>query len=643
MATTANILTLLKFYSSKQKSPVIEFSDFSAYMKRYAQHHIDENADLVNYVGNCDDKIMEELTKLSRERLVAITRFGNGKEQIYVVPYFIEYCSNRIKEIENNPSIPYPNIADLSKNVPQEILTKKDAVDIMYSLMDKEQLNDRTLYAIQFNMKVPAILFPSNISIQMLVDCALLKVKELLRKEEVHDYFLKKISISNPGKELSVKNFFNKFAPHPDEALKAIKETGENYYYWSQFFHFVKQDYTKSKDLSIEDINILQTVAILEVVTSYYKSRTAQRIQKDTAFKNLDMLLRQPPYYHNMADIVKFKDPSGIALLGQYSEADLKKHLEDLTQKTVGNDLPELLIFKLSEEEGYFIFKEKVMPLMLRLCNDARTTIRNSLTQVWYKYLLEFDYLPEMKDPAAFERCLQRELDTADPILAALLNASFLPVVSYEEKTVHLTLYRDDMMVPLSELLMISRAEVLSDAKIKLPFWYSLPLVSWLMGMILGKTKKEKVKQHKQTATAKVHAEEVAAEEEKAKQIEHNDTSDPKLSRKKELRAAAAVAEKVFVPESSTLDRELAAYKREWNDRIGKENSDNLTEDINSLIRDYMRKVLRTLKAENFNAERISSLAQSLVDTPGMMKIKNHPALKRYTELYIVKLIKNIP
>ena len=51
--------------------------------------------------------------------------------------------------------------------------------------------------------------------------------------------------------------------------------------------------------------------------------------------------------------------------------------------------------------------------------------------------------------------------------------------------------------------------------------------------------------------------------------------------------------ESQFVPENSTLDRELAGIMHDWNDRIGKENYENLGEDVNSLIRDYLRKVLR--------------------------------------------------
>ena len=65
--------------------------------------------------------------------------------------------------------------------------------------------------------------------------------------------------------------------------------------------------------------------------------------------------------------------------------------------------------------------------------------------------------------------------------------------------------------------------------------------------------------------------------------------------------------------------------------------------DVNNLIRDYLRKVLKSLKTENMSEERIESLAQSLEESPSLMKIKNHPALRRYIQLYMIKLLKNIP
>ena len=66
------------------------------------------------------------------------------------------------------------------------------------------------------------------------------------------------------------------------------------------------------------------------------------------------------------------------------------------------------------------------MAVVLRLCNDARSVIREGLSKEWYLALKRFETLPEMKDQLAFEGCLERELAAADPILYAILHAHFL-------------------------------------------------------------------------------------------------------------------------------------------------------------------------------------------------------------------------
>ena len=646
MATTANILTLLKYYTSKQKSPFVEYNEFADYLHRYAQHHMSENSDLVVYCGSSYlETLDEELQQLIGKKQVVITSVHN-KDHILVLPYLVEHYAAIYRSVESTITVPYPIYSDLPKNCPTSILTQVTALDTIYQFFEKQELNDKVLDSLVFDKGVPSVLFPSNIPVSVLVSTALGKLQHLLAKGESHDYFLKKLSISNPGKELSIKSFFAQFVAKPEAALDVIKDTGETFYYWSQLFFFIKQDYTKLKDLTPEDTNILQAVAIAEIATSYYKSKASERQVKNEAFEVLDRLLKNPPYYHSMSDILKMKDPSGVLLLGQYKEDELKAHLDFLTTESQPNELPDLLIFKVSEEEGYFICKDKVMPLIIRLTNDARVLIRESLVKQWYKVLLDFETLPEMKESAAFERCLERELSSCEPILYGLLGSTFLSVIAFDDHTPgRVPLFRDGMLVPYSEMLMLSRAEIYSDAKIKLPFWYGLPVISWLMSLLLKKPKAKKPvkKQPVKTATRTLTDEERTVEQEKVRKLDTADSFDPKKSRKRELRKAAGEVEKLIVPPESTLDRELESYISEWNDRIGKRNHDNLTEDVNNLIRDYMRKTLRSLRTEAFTYDRIKSLADSLVSSPSMMQIKNHPALKHYIELYMVKLIKNLP
>ena len=637
------ILTLLKFYSSKQRVPVIDFGEFVDYLRRYAQHHEDENPELVVYTNGSSDSLQEELMKLESERHIKLISQGS-KQYIVVINYFIERYTETFTDMERNYSLPFPTVNDLPKHVPTDIAEKDQASDLIFKLLDAETpKDDRTLYCILFNKGVPGMLLPSTISVTSLINICLKKLQDMLRKGDAHDYFEKKMRAANPGKEISIKNFFSSFLAKPEDCWLALKNNGDSFYYWNQLCYFIKQDCTKMKDFNAEDINILQTIGIIEVSASYYKNKASEKLLRDAAFKVLDEQLLHPPYYFSMDDILKFKDQNGTLLSTKYKDSELKNHIELLTSHTVGANLPSLLIFKVDETQSYFIMKEKVMPLIVRMSNDARELIHESLSKVWFKYLLNYETLPEMKEQPAFERCLERELKVCAPILYGILGASFLPVLAYDDDTPgKINLYREGVLIPFSELLLLKRNEIYQDARIKLPFWYTLPIISWILAAIHRKSKAQKKKDSEKSATAAIIQEERDKAEAKQTELDAKDSGNTK-SKKKALRQAAANVENQIVPASSTIDRELESYMQEWNDRISKQAHDDLVEDINTLIRDYTRKTLRTLKTEHLNRERIASLAEALVNTPSLMKIKNHPALKRYIELYMVKLIRNIP
>ncbi|MCR5081491.1 MAG: hypothetical protein K6B17_09115 [Treponema sp.] len=644
MATTSNILTLLKYNSSKQKTGLLEYTEFADYIHRYAQHHIEENSDLMPYCSaTYKDTLDTEINNLVSSKQVAITSIRN-KEYICVVPYYIDKYAAIYDQIEGNILVAFPSINDIPKNIPTDILTKVESEYFFKDRLSKEEINDKHLYCVSFNKNLPSLLFPSTIKLDKAISLALRKIQDLFQKEESHDYFLKKLMISNPGKEHSIKVFFGNFCTNAVNAMENLKENGDTFYYWSQLCYFLKQDYTKLKDLTPEDVSILQSVAMIEMATAFHKSKAVERQQKETAFGLLDNYMKNPPYYFTITDIKKMKDKNGIPLLGQYKEEELMEHLTHLTQDSVGNSLPELLTFRVSDATAYYINKTKVIHLVVRLANDVRLIIRESLIKSWFKTLLEYQTLPEMKDNDAFERCLRNEISAVEPVLYSLLESSFLPVLSFEDQSSsHVTLFHDGVLVPYSDILMITRSEILADARLKLPFWYSMPLIAWIMKMLFGPKKNKNKSAKSGSVTLKDQQAQKEAEEALINRKNEMDSADTRKVRRKELRSAALEVEKLYVPENSTLDRELKGYMHDWNDRIGKQNYENLAEDVNSLIRDYFRKTLRTLKRESFNKDRIEHLAEALVNTPSMMKIKNHPALKRYIELYIIQIVKNLP
>ena len=635
MAATSDMGVLLRFYASKQKSPFILYSSFVDYVKRYAAKNVEEQADLVPYLGDPTPQLEKAFEPLISSKQIAIIDTNPAKKIIFVTGYFNTIFAERYKEIKSNATVPFPTIQDMPKQTPSEVLIKSEYTEIIFDLLKNQKPDDKNLYAIIVPMNLPSIIFPGNVPVSVLVNASLEKMQHMLEKDEYHDYYLKKLRISNPGKEISVKNFFSQFVKSPEEALQSLKNSADCFYFWGQLCYFIKQDYEKVKDFTQEDVNVLQAVAISEIVTSFYKNESAKNMQQENALRSVQSHMRQPPYFFTMDGILKFTDAKGVPLQGQYKDEALKEFLQKETTEAMANELPNLLVFKTSSGARYFIYKEKVFPLVIRMCNELRDTINDSLTREWYEILLNYDKKKEMTEDKAFNERLEHEVEKLSPVLYALLNATFLSVLNIEmartNKGGGSNLFLGDNLLPYSNLLMLNRQTILANAKILLPFWYTIPLFSWLVSLF----NKKPAKKNKKSEPANVH-EALDAEEEKRPAARKSET------KKDSLINAAKKAESNIVPEGSSIEREMNSYKKQWNKMITKQAYLNLTEDVNSLIRDYMRKVLRTISGKSFTIDRIQDLAETLCKTPNMQKITDQDSLYVYVQLYMIYLVKNL-
>lgn len=643
MTTTSNIQVLLRSYASHQNSAQVNVADFCDYIKKYAQHHANDQPELLPYINNSTELVKKELERLAQERQVLYIAADPEKKEVIVIHYYIDKCLSVYQNIRKNPVIPYPFDTDLPKNAPTEIL-KRESADVY--LAEQESSKSATLYCLQLPRGLPSILCPSSLPIEDLMIIALLKFQTKLQKDEFHDYFLKKLQVANPGKDLTVKNFFSMVTKKTDEAIRSIKNASDTFYQWNQLCFFIRQDYEKSTDLTAEDISLLQSIYILEFCVTSYRNKAQQNLQKETALKNLELNLNKPPYYFTRENINMFSDSRGVPLLGQYSDKDLNDYIQNATTESEDNKLPLLLNFKGINNVKTYVLKAKVLPLIVRLCTDARETIRDQITKDCFNDLKNFSSVPEMKNQELFEKTLENAVKIKSPILYALLNAPFLKALQYESRgmtelvTGHIHLFTDGEVSPYSELLMLSKEEILTDARILLPVWYTIPGFSWLVSLFKGQPKQKKQKPQKQATQKKMIASDEAESFDIPSPLSQQDAS--AASRKEELKQAALEAEKHYVPQGSTIERELSSYEHAWNRMLSKQARDNLTEDVNSLIRDYMRKILRTLRANNFTPERINNLATTLVKTPGMQKIQDQAELHMYVQLYMVKLIKGL-
>ena len=260
MATSSNLSSIIRYYAEKQKSPFIDQREFCTWIKKYAEHHVEEQAELVKYLGDPTGTVTAELAGLEQKHLAAVIPNGN-KKMIVSIAYFSVKYTNTYKEILKNESIPYPVETDLPKKFPSTILERKSAQEYFIQNMNQEPSKSQNLYVVVFPRDLPALLLPSCVPIKVLVESSQMKIRKILKKEEYHDYFLKKMRQANPSKEISVKNFFSSFVDKDYNGYIDVTD-GDQYYLWNQLCYFVRQDFEKIQDRTQDDTSVLQAISI---------------------------------------------------------------------------------------------------------------------------------------------------------------------------------------------------------------------------------------------------------------------------------------------------------------------------------------------------------------------------------------------
>ena len=91
-----------------------------------------------------------------------------------------------------------------------------------------------------------------------------------------------------------------------------------------------------------------------------------------------------------------------------------------------------------------------------------------------------------------------------------------------------------------------------------------------------------------------------------------------------------------YVPKGKSLDIMLEDLAEKWNPLFDTQQKRDLVEDVNALVRDYIRPIKRTFLVKPPDTNRIHALAEQLSASKSLSKIKKKEALARYIELYMV-------
>ena len=628
MATDIDVLQLLKSYAQKNHTYDIGYRNFAITLSkqfRAADQTVPLYRDLVL---NPDVVLVPKLMQLAQKREIALLLSGNEIDTIRLPESCVNSLIAEYTRIEESPEIPFPDEDTLKLSIPPEWILTIGIDDEFKRVLDVEANNTIPICRISFPEGIKSMIIPVEILKTKLLEFAILKIRHYLRKGANKDYIQQRLLGAFPTKDMMVRDSMTGILIKPYDLISEIQNAKSDFTFpfVAYLNNSIRKDIMSKGELTPDDIAVLQASYILDLFTNYHKSKAQRYFDRENAFKTLDLLLGKTPYAYSIDDICDFRDSQSRPLLGKYTREELEDWLKEKTQAKDEKHLPQILILTVKGQQ-LFIKLEFFLPYMVNLINSVRPGVRSKIIQEWQNLMYQFEKIPAMLSDENFNTYLSYKIDEINPALSQALASGFAPLVYQEiygsrgEKNNLFPLFGNLKQAPLNVLLHLDRQQLLTDVKILLPIWYTIPLLSWFYKLIkkLGKKKPKQAQTKRQ-------------EQPGAK---------PESNRALEFSQIAGKLEKDIVPQNYTMDQYMMLLIDKWNTLINPEAKRNLVEDINSLVRDYLRKTLRSMKPSSLTLERIDSMANNLLRVPALMQIKNHGALREYIKTYFLKLLKH--
>ncbi|MDR0636840.1 MAG: hypothetical protein LBF87_07155 [Treponema sp.] len=620
MMQKVDLYSLLWAYANKVHTPSIKISVFVDFIGKYARQHMRELPEWEIWTRNTFAKFWEEVPALVDAGKCAIQGVTSDRV-VFLTQYYTAMIAVAYKT-ENTSSIsPFPDERSLKIQIPNEQITALRLKEDLADYLDKPEAAHTPIIKLELPKQLGSILVLDSMIPHGLLEAAFLKIRFYLMIPGKHDLALQKLTALFREQEEYPRNLLDRLIQSSNTLIEEFEESGDSsYLFWTQMCGFIRDKLGNETAKSSEDITLLQTLALIEWFNIFFNGKTKQRKVKEKAFEELSAQLMQPPYLYAMEDIIKFVGYDGKPLLEYYSDKELDEFMATKAAAPP-TAVPELITITDTKKEERFISKTTFPLVCVQQLQNARASIGNVIIEHWLKLIQQYQTEPAMEHDRDFKDALIQYLRLQTPTLAAMLEYKRLSLLFGEMQSAQngytefaqLFDKQTGKRLSLNEILLVKRQTLLHEARSRLPFWYSIPLF----------IKKENPKEAPAVA------------------------SDPSATIKKEkpltFRMVCMQFEEAFVPSGQTLDGYLTRLWDRWAKLIKEEDRKNLREDVNSLVRDRIRRTARILKPVQINENYLSQTASELIQSSSALRQLQNNSLELYIKLYLIKLLKNIP
>ena len=645
---------IIKALIIKRRNPAINYTFFMDQLTSYYE----SNKDSIE-ARNLEDfrlAAIPMLKKMEHEGSCTINYESTRISSFQVHKYYRQLLLPAYKELEDRADLPFPDLKSLNFMIDSSwILVFDIKTDFLNSMKIPEEDKGKVVL-IQFPEGISDIVFPPEILKSILFDVVLKKLHLYVRNQNNYAYIGRYLRKAIPGKELAVKKLMESILAGPGNFKNQILRPNDfSFKFFSFMCNKVIKDVLDKNDKTASDIYTCQSLFMLRAFTTYFRSLMQKENQKKTDYKELSNTVKKPPHLYSITEMYDLKDKSGRSYSTKYSRDFVNSFIKNETVVKEGEDLPYLVRIVPEKRKEYYIQRDMVPQVFLKKLIESGKDVHDQFFIKWTESLKNFSKTKEMLRDDIFNAALEECVKNDHKLLNALLNPGLIYLANQSttlndniKNSVAGCFGQNGKFKTLDNLLGIDRTELLKEVRINLPLTYSLPVIGKFLVMF-GRLFSGRGKKKAPLQAASGEAAESAYQELRPPEAMNNRpvvVAPPAAqSVRNNVNYAAAVRnlKKQFLgSESGNINLTLEELSEKWNPLYDEGARSNLVEDINSLIRDFIRTKKKLFIKYPPDAKRISALAEDLVNKTSNVGIKKQEPYKMYVELYIIKLLENI-
>lgn len=668
MATAGDALKILQSLVRRSRNARVAYPALLAYAEKYLAKAADADPSLEVFADNPANLMAAFLVELEKDGRVKLAYSDGAITSVFYPDYYRGLVHDAYDKLDAQPDGPFPTDDSLPVAVPNDLVTPIDIKTDFVRLLGRPEHAEATILRIMFPEDIHSMIVTRDLLGRELPKIAVQKIRQYLRSEKNVGYIRSKLASVFRQREMAMKDMLASILTTPDQALKTIfRPTDFTFHFWTQLSSTIIKEYSQKKDKLVEEHGHSQAAYMLGYYNVYHRGVLQREREAESAFRQLEHNLRRTPFTYTVSEIHGFTDQRGVPLTKKYSANELNSYITERLHRPEGKGLADLVRVKAADGKEYYLYKDYVLTVTLDHVFEARREFRDYYVDTWSEAMRNQRRLPEMTDDGAFAKSVRTRLAAQDPILHSLLDFNLL-YLARQESTVapEVAAEIDEMfrtenaaLRSLPDVLNLDRRRLYSDARLLLPFWQAVPILNAIVGLLrrifVGRDDERSAPRRSATATRKRPTAEATTIRytppgSTPPEPTNTTTADTPAgptgtdgrSRRAQLarfKEAVRQLQQTYISPGSNPQKTLEQLIEIWNPLLDPIAKKNLVEDINSLARDFLRRMKVTFRLVPPNRHRVEEWADRLAENEAFEPIRRKNELKEYLQLYMLTVL----